>query len=423
MLRLVRSVGALVLFCAGPAIVSAQHTHGESPAPASQSIWSLGAGVIPLVTVASPAVAGKTLTEGYLSQPMVMLSAHDQRNRFTLHSMLDFEGVTLERGELNAGMFGEGYVDRRHPHTYLHELVAVGTATIGAARASIAAGKGFVAFGTPDPMTRPFVKYPVNHHFSQILERALVTAAIRSGPVLLEVSSFNGDEPTSPSDWPDTDRFFDSWSARGTVFPFAGIEVQGSVARVKSPELDAGGGLDQRKMSLSIEHGHETSTIPHHVMVEWARSADYSGSSRTFAFTSFLIEGEVDPKAISVAARLERTERPEEERLANVFRTQRPATDFSILGKTRWTVATVGLSRSIRTGIARIGPFVEVAYATPKALLRPTVFEPRDFYGSRSLWSFSAGARLNIGAMHMSAGQYGAAARQTMHAMDMGEMR
>jgi hypothetical protein len=422
MFRWVRAVlSAVVSGCALASIASAQHVHDQSPL-SSQSLWSLGASAIPLITVASPAYAGRTLTEGYLSQPMIMLSGSGAGGWLSLHSMLDFEGLTLERGELNAGMFGEGYVDRRHPHTYLHELVVAGAAAIGGTRASLAIGKGFVAFGTPDPMTRPFVKYPVNHHLAQILERALVTAAVRAGPALLEVSSFNGDEPTSPSDWPDSDRFFDSWSARGTLFPFAGIEVQGSLARVKSPELDAGGGLDQRKLSFSVEHSHGMTTIPHHLLVEWARTADYSGSTRTFAFTSFLIEGEAERKPISVAVRLERTERPEEERLADVFRTARPAQDFSILGKTQWTVATVAVSRAIRAAGVKATPFIEVAYATPKALLRPTAFEPRDFYGSRSLWSLSAGARVTVGAIHMSAGQYGAAARQAASAAGMGEM-
>ena len=37
---------------------------------------------------------------------------------------LDFEGLTLDRGQLNPGAYGEGYADRRHPHTYLHEAMA-----------------------------------------------------------------------------------------------------------------------------------------------------------------------------------------------------------------------------------------------------------------------------------------------------------
>src|SRR5688572_33171247 len=51
-------------------------------------------------------------------------------------------------------------------------------------------------------------------------------------------------------------------------------------------------------------------------------------------------------KWLAVAARLERTERPEEERLSEPFRTQRPSADFSVLGRTRWDMASVRLSRS-----------------------------------------------------------------------------
>ena len=34
------------------------------------------------------------------------------------------KAVTLEGGELTPGAWGEGFVDRRHPHTYVHELLA-----------------------------------------------------------------------------------------------------------------------------------------------------------------------------------------------------------------------------------------------------------------------------------------------------------
>ena len=36
---------------------------------------------------------------------------------------LNLEGATMSNGELNTGALGEGFVDRRHPHTYLHEGV------------------------------------------------------------------------------------------------------------------------------------------------------------------------------------------------------------------------------------------------------------------------------------------------------------
>ena len=51
-------------------------------------------------------------------------------------------------------------------------------------------------------MVRPFLRYPVNHHLAQILERAVAIAAVRAGPVLAEAGLFNGDEPERPGQWP-----------------------------------------------------------------------------------------------------------------------------------------------------------------------------------------------------------------------------
>src|SRR4051812_30981304 len=76
---------------------------------------------IPLVTRADPTATHSALTEGYLSQPMVM--AHGAWSSLEGVGTLDFEGLTLERGELSTGGYGEGYVDRRHPHAYVHEAL------------------------------------------------------------------------------------------------------------------------------------------------------------------------------------------------------------------------------------------------------------------------------------------------------------
>ena len=89
----------------------------------------------------------------------------------------NLEGWTLDRGELNAGVWGEGYVDRRHPHTFLHELILSATTSLAGFDASLSAGRGFAPFGTDDPMVRPFVKYPANHHLAQILERWVAIGA------------------------------------------------------------------------------------------------------------------------------------------------------------------------------------------------------------------------------------------------------
>ncbi len=92
---------------------------------------------------------------------------------------LNLEGLTLTRGELSTGAYGEGFVDRRHPHTYAHELMAGAIAQYFGVQGSVFAGRGFVPFGSDDPMARPFEKYPVNHHLSQVLERLV---AVGGGP-------------------------------------------------------------------------------------------------------------------------------------------------------------------------------------------------------------------------------------------------
>ncbi|HLE57024.1 MAG TPA: hypothetical protein VJB15_08075 [Rhodothermia bacterium] len=402
--------------------------------------WSIGAQAIGVVTIASPAYANRTFREGYLTQPMIMgmLSALD--DRVTVHGMLDFEGITLRRGELDAGMHGEGYVDRRHPHTYLHELVAGAVGTVRRSRISLAMGKGFVPFGTDDPMVRPFEKYPANHHIAQIVERLLATVALRHGPLLLEAARFNGDEPVSPSDLPNTSRLWDSWAARATAFPIAGLELQVSHANVKSPELDRGGGLDQRKWNLSVrfenepaagagmgempmehdEEMHSAMQMNHatgaewrqYALAEWGRSSDYDAGDKAFSFATMLAEGELGRGRLAVAARLERTERPEEERLANPFRTQRPPTDFSIHGRTRWDIASARLSaKAYSSKSIALTPFVEVARQHVTELDRPSAFDPKAFYGSDTLWSFSAGVTLSAGTIHRRSGAYGASAR------------
>ena len=408
--------------------------------PDSVRYWTIGAQAIGIVTRASPAYANRTLTEGYLTQPMMMGSLSAAGGRLGVEGMLDFEGITLERGELDAGISGEGYVDRRHPHTYLHELVATASGGGQSTAFSLALGKGFVPFGTDDPMVRPFAKYPINHHISQIVERLLATVAVRRGPLLLEAASFNGDEPEYPSDWPNGNRLWDSWAGRATIFPTPELEVQASGARVKSPELARGGGLDQRKVNLSLRYesvpavanpmgmpmgmsmaGGEMESgsaarleeWQQYLLVEWGRSTDYDGGTSVFSFPTVLAEAEVRHLGVSFAARYERTERPEEQRLADPFRTQRPPTDFSILGRTRWDIVSARLSAiALESKLGAVTPFVEVARQHVTALATPSGFDPRSFYGSDRMWSVSFGVAYTVGMIHRRTGQYGAAARR-----------
>lgn len=391
-------------------VLSARSAPGQSHASHSDTSKSVGVGAqaIGLMTRQSPALAGSTFTEAYLTQPTLMAHARLWSNIATIQGMLSLEGLTLERGELNPGIVGEGYIDRRHPHTYLHELTGTLERAVGGARASLTIGKGFAPFGTDDPMVRPFVKYPINHHLAQILERIVAIATVRAGPTIIEAGAFNGDEPESSGDAPNSNRLWDSWSARATLLPIPGAELQASFARVRSPEIAAGGGPDDRKWSVSARFADPDER--RYALAEWARTTDFVQGTAAFSFSSFLIESEAPAGPLVLAGRLEVTERPDEERLADPFRTLLSGHDFSILGRSRWTIASV---RAAAPFVPRFGPalspFAELAFHRVSETLRPSGFVPAQFYGSNRIWMVSLGAKLAIGELHRRMGRYGAA--------------
>ena len=404
-----RGSATLVALLAVVAVTLAPSGAGGQLARVRDAV-SVGAQAIGVITRASPAIRGEDLTESYLTQPAIMITIAPWREAFTLRTTINFEGSTIEDGELNAGIFGEGFIDRRHPHTYLHELVASSARRFGSGPngVSLTVGKGFAPFGTDDPMARPFEKYPINHHLAQILERAVAIAALRANGFIVEAGSFNGDEPTSPGDVPDRKRYWDSWSGRVTYVPWPQGEFQVSYARVKSPENPTGQGADQRKQSASIRL--EDAQHSGYALLEFARTRDYAGSAPSFAYNSLLAETWARFDLISGAVRFERTERPEEPRLVNEFRTAVPASDLSIAGVSRWTIITARLAAALpATRWLTIEPFAEVARARVAPTSRPTGFDPRQFYGSDRLWSVSVGAKVSFGMSHMRMGRYGVA--------------
>lgn len=410
--RLRRPLAWCALAVAGASAAGAQEHAGHATGePAVR--WSLGAQAVPLVTRADPALDGEPRTEAYLTQPGLMGHLSLLGGRVELAAVLNLEGATLRRGELNAGIWGEGYVDRRHPHTYLHEAVAT-LRPPGRGRvvdASLSAGKGFVPFGTDDPMSRPFVKYPANHHLAQVLERAVAIAAVRGGPLVLEAALFNGDEPQGPSDGPGWDRFGDSWAARATLLPRSGLEASASHARVESPEHPRGGVLDQRKWSAAVRWERRAGAeAREYALVEWARTDEYDGFTRAFSFPTLLAEGALRRRGVELAARWERTDRPEGERLLDPFRAPVPHHDLAILGITRWSTLTLGASAGVEplAGV-RLRPFAEAQMLHAREKEPTSLFQPRAFYGSERMWSLSAGVRVEAGTLHARMGRYGAA--------------
>jgi hypothetical protein len=388
---------------------------------------SIGAQAIGVVTTVSPAVHGQDFTEAYLTQPAIMATVAPWGERLSLKGTLNLEGATIKRGELTPGIYGEGYIDRRHPHTYLHELVLTSAWRFGGGLSGVSGtvGKGFAPFGTDDPMARPFEKYPINHHLAQILERAVAIAALRADNWIFEAGAFNGDEPTSPGDVPDRKRYWDSWSGRVTFVPWPQGEFQASYARVKSPENPSGQGADQRKQSASIR----LQDVQHtgYALFEWARTADYVGSTPTFTYASFLAETWTRYERLSGGLRIESTERPDEARLSNEFRTPVPATDLSIAGRSRWVIVAAGIAADLlTTSKLTVAPFVEVERARFSPTLKPSGFDPRQFYGAERIWSVSMGLRLAFGMSHMRMGRYGVASpaqpNAKMGGMDMNHM-
>lgn len=366
---------------------------------------SAGAQVIPIVTRADPVPGGRSLTELRFVQSAVHAAA--SRGPWRLHAMLSLEGLTMPGGHLTPGAWGEGFIDRRHPHTYVHELVASAVDPVRLPfRWSLSAGKGFAPFGTDDPMSRPPVAFPVNHHWSQVLERAVAIFAAGAGPVIVEAGLFNGDEPEKPSQWPALERFGDSWSVRGflTVGDF---ELQVSRAQVESPEHRQGAGLDHAMTSAALRHRHPLGNNHIDALVEWSRT-DEEGA---FQFSSMLAEAELVAGSLRPYLRIERTERPEEERvLGDDFRGRRPHNENSNLGTTRWAIVTAGVGRRFGAlGPVQLETITEVSLAHVTSVTG-VVIVPDQFYGRNDIWSLSVGLRIGAGAPLPRMGRYGLAA-------------
>lgn len=363
-------------------------------------------------TRVTPVPGGGSLNEARLVRPVAMVYIGALNGRMRLQGALNFEGWTLADGELALGAWGEGFVDRRHPHTYVHELMLTGVDLLGSLDGSsvlsLSVGKGFVPFGTDDPMNRPALRFPVNHHWSQVLERAVAIAGIRVGPVAVEGSVFNGDEPEEPGQWPRiSNRFGDSRSVRLTLFPVSGIELQGSHAVVASPEHRSGAGPDQFKWSASARWDRPLGGHPAYGLLEWARTSEVDGF---FVFHSFLAEGQYRLGRYRMYYQFERTERPEAERLLDLFRSPRPHHDDNIIGITRWTIHTAGYGVDLSPWTSLgLEPFVEVSLGRVSQV-GEGLFDPEGFYGRRSLSSVSLGARVawspNGGPPHRM-GRYG----------------
>lgn len=379
-----------------------------SAAQLAPRVSIMGQGIVAMDHV-NPVPGGGGLTEVRVVQPVMMLRASTLAGHLVGLGTLNLEGQTLPQGELLPGGWGEGFTDRRHPHTYAHELILSANDVLrpfgGPVRLALTAGKGFAPYGSDDPMSRPVFRYPVNHHLAQILERAVVIVGLRAGPLALEGGYFNGDEPERPGQWPLLRRFGDSWAARLTVMPLAGVELSASRAKVHSPEHRAGAGMDAWKWHLAGRLDREMLGGRGYLLAEWARTAE---ARDFFVFRSVLIEGSYRRGRHEPYYRFEQSDRPEDIRTTDPFRSLRPHLENSITGITRFSLHTVGYSIRVGGvgGRLALRPFIEGT----AGMLRPVgggLFLPRQFYGKETVLALSGGVRLEWRMQGHRMGRYG----------------
>lgn len=413
--RFARACG-VVLVVVPVALAAQRPSHGpghdvmRSAAPARRDSLSAMASLVGTTT--APGRFGERLSELLLTQPMLMARGargDSARLRFEYAGMLNLERWTMPGGELTPAIWGEGFVERRHPHTVVHELVATLRRDTRAGALSLAAGKGIVPFGSDDPMVRPFVKYAANHHLAQLLERVVFVAAWRPvRTVALEAATFNGDEAVAPLAAPRWSRVGDSFAGRATLWPWRGLELSASGARVASPEFADGLGLDQRKVHVGVRWAEPAAG--RYALVEWARTEDLDGDRVAVRYRSALAEAAWRVRGVVTALRLERTTRPEEERLLDPFRVARPHTDFTVKGLTRWDLVTGQLARPLALpgGVHAVAT-LEATWARSSPRLVPVLLDPADVIGGRRAWYVTASLRVGAGAMPARVGRYGVA--------------
>jgi hypothetical protein len=372
--------------------------------------WSLMgmAQVFPVVTAGAPGDDGPLRrTEAYATQPAVMLNVESPGSALTLRTTLNFEGWTQPDGELTFGGWGEGFIDKRHPHTILHELMlSLNGWELGDVAASLSAGRGFAPYGTDDPMARPIVKYPTNHHLSQILERWTVNGVVLWRGWSLEAGLFGGAEPTSPYDLSNIESFGDSWSVRTArrfgdgSGPSAEWEVSASYARV-SEEHD-GVAETTALRNIALRHDATTPGGRRYALIELSNSQGEDDDERYF---SILGETLFQLGPHQPYARVEYATRPEYPRETGEEGFFRYDHDEHPVGATRWLIPAVGYGYTLTGFPFSARPFVEAQYhfvSEERGGIDPEVLFGRDSFAALSL-----GVRLFIGGDPMRMGSYG----------------
>jgi hypothetical protein len=376
-----------------------------------------------MTTWAAPRDAATPLhaTESYLTQPAVMVNVLGPGATLALRTTLNLEALTQPQGEITFGGWGEGYVDRRHPHTFLHEaMVSLNLWKVAGGALSLSAGKGFAPYGTDDPMSRPVAKYPTNHHLSQILERWTVNGEWLAGPWSVEAGVFGGSEPDGPWDLGNVSSFGNSFAGRvirrfggmGTTAPW---EVSASFGSVGESHE----GTTQRTSlyNASVRHSGAHSFGGIYAMAE-ASLSDPRGHD---GYWSLLGETQVRIARHRPYYRLELATRPEyaREGAAGTPGFFRYDHDGDPIGATRWLIHSLGYEFDLSGGGVATRPFVEVQH---NHVSRERGVAPAALLDEPDFWTVSAGFRLFFGGGPMRMGSYGALDDMTLMHHPLGGM-
>jgi hypothetical protein len=278
---------------------------------------------------------------------------------------------------------------------------------VGGSQLSISAGKGFAPFGTSDPMARPGLKYPTNHHLSQILERWTLNAVWLRDRWSIEAGVFGGEEPEGPYDFSNIESFGDSYSARvarrwgSGSGPSAEWEASASVARVTEIAHTTEEEVTwlwnaALRPSLTLGDAHLYGLVE--------ASASYLADHENFF--SVLAEARYDRSGHQPYARVEYSSRPEYDREAatgNDFFRYHDHDDP--LGSTRWLIATAAYAYEATTSPFSIRPFVEVQHHQVRG--DRGGLSATEIFGTTSFWTLSVGARIFLIGGPMRMGSYG----------------
>ena len=247
-------------------------------------------------------------------------------------------------------------------------------------------------------MPRPGLKYPTNHHLSQVLERWTVNGIWRLAGWSLEAGVFGGTEPEGPYDFSNIRGSPDSWSGRlarrWTQGAGSATEWEASVSHARVTESHHGHEETSRLLNAALRRSGPAGPGILYGLAEASRSDPEDAEG----YFSLLAEMRYDANRHQPYLRLEYATRPEYARMGpdgsdGFFRYDH---DGHATAATRWLIATAAYARQLSSHPVSLRPFLEVQYHRARAE-RGNL--PRgEFPGTASsFWVLSLGARLFLG--------------------------